>query len=281
MIRNPAITAKCAGGTLNPVNVAASVRQRLLSRARDLQSVLKRTTLVLNMRTHDRARPVEVLFGKYRLRALSLLLLHPEESFYVREIARLTGTSAGSLHRELKTLTEVGVLMRTELGNQVRYQADRSCPIFEDLAAIARKTTGLADVLREALVPLATDIDLAFVFGSVAQGVERTVSDVDVLVIGDASFAAVVAALNDTSEQLRREANPVVMTTGEFVAKYRSGDRFVTRIVSEPKLFFIGDADEFGELVENRPAQGASRQRRGDPATPRRGAAQPGRRKRR
>jgi hypothetical protein len=82
-------------------------------------SVLKITTLVLDMRTpkrRSRERPVDVLFGEYRRRILSLLLLHPEESFYVREIARLTGTPAGSLHRELKTLTSVGLLIRSAAG---------------------------------------------------------------------------------------------------------------------------------------------------------------------
>jgi predicted nucleotidyltransferase len=231
------------------------------------------------MRTASRfPGPVEVLFGKYRRQILGLLLLHPDESFYVREIARLTGTPAGSLHRELRTLTAADLLTRTQSGNQVRYQAHRACPIFEDLAAIFRKTTGLADVLREALVPLAHDIDLAFVFGSVAQGRDREVSDVDVMVVGEAPFPSVVEALSRTRESLRREVNPVVMAAAAFRSKHRAGDRFVTRIVREPKLFLLGGARELGELVEDRPTQGASAGRGGNQATPRRGAKKSGRR---
>lgn len=210
------------------------------------------------MRTTDQfAGPVEVLFGKYRRQILGLLLLHPDESFYVREIARLTETPAGSLHRELSTLSAAGLLTRTQSGNQVRYQADRACPIFDDMAAVFRKTTGLADVLHEVLRPLAPDIDLAFVFGSVAQGKERGSSDVDVLVVGVASFTSVVEALTDSRERLRREANPVVMTAAAFRTKYGHGDRFVSRVVREPKLFLFGDAGELAELVEDRPARSA------------------------
>lgn len=92
---------------------------------------------------------IDVLFGAYRRQILGLLLLRPDETLYVREIARLTGGSAGSLHHELKLLTESGLLLRTTAGNQVRYQANLDCPIFDDLAGIFRKTAGLADVLRE------------------------------------------------------------------------------------------------------------------------------------
>ena len=190
---------------------------------------------------------VEVLFGAYRRQILALLLLHPDESFYVREIARVTGVPAGSLHRELKLLGDAGLLQRSVSGNQVRYQVDRDNPIQEELAGIFRKTAGLADVLRNALAPLAGKIRLAFIFGSVAQGRERSTSDVDVLVVGSASFAAVVGALSPAGERLRRAVNPVVMTRAAFESKRAGADRFVARIVREPKIILIGDAGELAE----------------------------------
>jgi predicted nucleotidyltransferase len=197
---------------------------------------------------------VDVLFGAYRRQIFGLLLLRPDESFYVREIARLTGVPAGSLHRELKLLTDSGLLRRTVFGNQVRYQVDRMCPIQEELAGILRKTTGLADVLREALSPLATKIRVALVFGSVAQGKERATSDVDVLVVGSASFSAVVEVLNKAAQQLKREVNPVVMTKAMFASKVAERDRFASRLAREPKIFLLGDASEFRELAQDRAA---------------------------
>lgn len=202
----------------------------------------------------SRPQLVETLFGAYRRQILGLLLLRPDETFYVREIARLTGVSAGSLHRELKLLTDVGLLLRTTVGNQVRYQANRDCPIHVELAGIFRKTAGLADVLRELLVPLQNRISLALVFGSVAQGKARSTSDIDLLVIGSASFAGVVEACHAGTARLGREVNPVVMTKAAFRTKHRQGDRFVSRIETEPKIFLIGDASEFGKLAEDRPA---------------------------
>ena len=209
------------------------------------------------MRTHKAAplpQLVEVLFGAYRRQILALLLLRADESFYVREIARLTGVPAGSLHRELKLLAESGLLLRTTAGNQVRYQAARDCPIFEELAGIFRKTAGLADVLRELLVPLQKKIALAFVFGSVAQGKAQSTSDIDLLVVGSVSFAKVVEACHAGSARLGREVNPVVMTKIAFRAKLQQGNRFIARVAREPKIFVIGDAGEFAKLAEDRPA---------------------------
>lgn len=197
---------------------------------------------------------VDVLFGVYRRQILALLLLRPDESFYVREISRLTGVPAGSLHRELRLLSDAGLLERSLAGNQVRYRVDRSCPIHEELAGILRKTTGLADVLREALAPLRRKVRVALIFGSVAQGKERVGSDIDVLVVGPISFASVVQAFNRAAKRLRRDVNPVVMSKAAFSRKLRGQDRFISRVAREPKILLLGDASEFKQLTENRAA---------------------------
>jgi len=197
-------------------------------------------------------RLVELLFGAYRRRILGLLLLHPEQSFYVREIMRLAGVPSGSLHRELTALAAAGLLTRSVSGSQVRYQADPSCPLFEELAGIFRKTTGLADVLREALDPLGGSVRAAFVFGSVAQGKERGTSDVDLMVLGSVRFERLVEVLMPAGERLRREINPVLMTPQEFRDQLRASDRFVSRVAREPKLFIKGDAGEFDEPAQDR-----------------------------
>ena len=183
----------------------------------------------------------------YRRQVLSLLLLHPERSLHVREIARLTGTTAGTLNKELTRLHEAGLLDRERVGNQVQYSANRSHPIYSELAAILRKTVGLADVLIEALTPFAHDIDVAFVFGSIARGTENTGSDVDLLIIGDAEFGSVVDALHPAQQQLGREINPKVFRRSEWNGKLRSKDSFVSEIIRQPKIFLIGTEDELAK----------------------------------
>ena len=171
----------------------------------------------------------------------------PDERYHVRELARMTGISAGSIHRELKSMAGAGLLIRTQVGNQVFYQADRSCPIFDELASIFRKTTGLATLIGENLGAISGRIDTALVFGSMVSGRQSSDSDVDVLVLGDVTLIDVVTALSSVGQELRREINPVVMTKEDFSALLFDNDRFACRIVEEPKLFIIGDASEFGK----------------------------------
>ena len=49
------------------------------------------------------------------------------------------------------------------------YQANPDCPIFAELKGLMIKTTGVAEVLRAALAPLAAQIRVAFIYGSVAK----------------------------------------------------------------------------------------------------------------
>jgi predicted nucleotidyltransferase len=194
------------------------------------------------------------MFSPYRRQVLATLFLRPDEQFHVRELGRLTGVSAGSLHRELRAMAESGLLLREKVGNQVFYQANGDGPIFEELAAIFRKTVGLTSLLETALSDIGDGIDLSFVFGSMASGRQSAGSDLDICVVGEVSILEVVKALSSVQETLRREINPVVMTKKKFLSLLKKGDRFVTRMLTEPKLFITADKDEFAKLTKNRTA---------------------------
>ena len=200
-------------------------------------------------------QPIDLMFGTYRRQLLATLLLRPDERFHVRELGRMTGLSPGSIHRELKILAESGLLRQKRVGNQVLYQSNPDCPVFEELASIFRKTAGLADLLRDALREYAEKIDTAFVFGSMATGRQIPSSDVDVMVLGDVQLIDVVKALSSLSETLGREINPVVMTTDDFVADLAKKKRFAARTMDERKVFVIGSEREFAELIQDQSAR--------------------------
>lgn len=194
------------------------------------------------------------LLGNSRSAVLAALLLHPETSLHVRELARVSGTSPGSLHRELRALAELGLVLREEVGRQVNYRANTSCPVFEDLAGLLRKTVGVADVLRSAMMPIADVIDFAFVYGSVAAGEETARSDVDVMVLGQAGFGAVAQALASTHGIVRREVNATVMKAVDFKRKCKAGEGFALSVWRGPRIWLIGNEDDLAKLVEDRPA---------------------------
>lgn len=200
-----------------------------------------------------------LLFGAYRRAVLALLLLRPEQSLHVREIARATGKAPGTLVRELNALANAGVLERKRVGNQVQFRANPACPIFEDLRTILKKTVGVADVLREALAPLGGRIRAAFVYGSIARGDERAGSDLDLMIVGEVRFAGVVAALAPAQEILRREVNPNVYPALEFRKKLAAGEPFLKRVLAEKKIFIVGGEADLGQFAAHRKAQGPRR----------------------
>lgn len=197
---------------------------------------------------------MDLLFPATRQRALAVLLLQPETDFHLRELARLTGSHAGTLARELDKLTQTGLLLRGEQGNQVRYQVNTRHPLFGDLAALFRKTHGVVPALREALAPLDAQIRLALVFGSVARGTPSPGSDVDLLVLGSVGFVELVQALYPLHAALGREVNAVLYTPEEFAGRVRSGDAFARDVLAKPQLFVKGDAHELAELAGDRAA---------------------------
>ena len=90
-----------------------------------------------------------LLFGAYRHRVLSLLFLRPGDGFHVRMISRLTGVPAGSLHRELRQLSDAGLLSAERIGNQIHYSANEASPVFEELAGMLEKTAGAPPTLED------------------------------------------------------------------------------------------------------------------------------------
>ncbi|MEO8159540.1 MAG: MarR family transcriptional regulator [Betaproteobacteria bacterium] len=191
----------------------------------------------------------DLLFPTYRRRILGLLLLHPELSLHVREIARRTGLAAATLSRELTRLAEVGLLTREARGNQVAYRADLTCPIHADIANVLRKTAGLADVVADALLPLTEKIQVAFIFGSQASGATNAGSDIDLLVIGDAAFKEIVRAVYEAQASLGRDINPKVFSRSEWQAKHKAKDVFVRDVIAKPKIFLTGNADDLAKLA--------------------------------
>lgn len=194
------------------------------------------------------------LLGQTRSSVLGALLLHPESSLHVRELARLTGASPGSLHRDLRAMADLGLLLRQEVGRQVHYKANRASPIFEELAGLLRKTAGLVDLLREALAPLADRIECAFVYGSMARGEDHATSDVDVMLVGDIEYPDAMVALGPLDARLRRDVNPTICTRSELLARVAKENAFASRVLAGPKLWLYGGEQDLAVAVARDPS---------------------------
>jgi predicted nucleotidyltransferase len=191
----------------------------------------------------------ELFSNKVLAELLTLFMLHPAESFHQRQIASLLQRSRSPIQSNLKRLEDLKIITSAADGNRVRYQCNRSSPIFNELRRIVLKTFGFADVLKEGLADLRGEIETAFIFGSVAKGADDSQSDLDLLVIGTVTTKEVVLALKKLSRFLQREINSSVYSKEEFREKYLKGNHFVRSVVKSEKIYLTGSDETLKAIV--------------------------------
>ena len=186
----------------------------------------------------------DALFTKSQQKIMGLLFGKPDTTLYLNEIVRLAGMGKGAIIRELGKMTAAGLLTVKRIGNQNHYQANPSCPVYNDLIAITRKTFGIADVLRQALEPAKEAIEFAFIYGSIATGRDTATSDIDLMVIGnDLAYADMMTLLIPAEKELQRPINPSIYSPQEFQKKLQQENSFLTRVLQQEKIIILGSED--------------------------------------
>ena len=197
-------------------------------------------------RGDSRTGLADALFTPVQQRVLGLLFGQPDRRFQGAELIRLADAGTGASHRLLVRLASCGLVRVEAMGRQKFYQANSAAPIHQELVALVRKTVGLREPLREALMPLADDIELAFVFGSVAAGQDGAGSDIDLMVVAHSlDYTTLFEALQPAEQALDRPVNPNIISPGEWTSKRRQKDGFIARVAARPRLLVIGE-DENG-----------------------------------
>ncbi len=192
------------------------------------------------MKTDESRTLNELLTSTTRARLLTILLTHPSQEYYLRELHRKSGQSLRAVQHELARLERIGLVVTRRQGRQKYYRANERHPLFADLKRIVYKTAGLGDALREALSDVA-GAAAAFLYGSVAKGDERAASDVDLMVIGTPDPEHLHRVLQKAEEQLGREISLVTMGLDEWRQRRAAGDGFVAELMRSRKIFLVGD----------------------------------------
>lgn len=186
----------------------------------------------------------DALFTKTQQRVLGALFGQPDRSFYARELIALTGAGSGAVQRELARLERSRLVLSERRGAQKHYRANPASPLFGELGAIAHKTFALAEPLRQALAPLASQIRAAFVFGSVAKREDTARSDIDLMVVSESlGIAELIEVLFPIEPKLGRPVNPITLTSAEYTQRRKDGS-FVHRVSEQPKLWILGGEDD-------------------------------------
>jgi len=186
----------------------------------------------------------KLLGSKVRAKVIGWLFTHPDERYYVRQLASLVNEDSTNVSRELSKLEALGVVAGQREGRQKHYQANCNLPIFDELRSIAVKTVGLVDVLSNALADYGSKITLAIVYGSVAQGTHTAKSDVDFIIVGDLDAVSLHRTIAEVETKLKRPVNYSLFSPEEFRAERNNADSFLSSVLAGPIILITGTADE-------------------------------------
>ena len=196
---------------------------------------------------------IEHIFPKVRSELLRLLFTNPEQTLHLRDLARLSGLAVGTVQREIASLRDADLVTDRLNSNRLYFRANTAHPIFPELQSIARKTMGLAPQLADALAGL-DGIELAFVYGSYADGTAGADSDIDLFVIGSVGLRKLSPRLCGIAETMHREINPSVMSLASYQEKLSSADAYLRNVTKGNKLWIVDSDDELAAMAQKRVA---------------------------
>lgn len=185
---------------------------------------------------------LDALFPATRQRVLGLLFGQPQRAFAMRELIGLAKAGSGAVQREVERLSASG-LVAIE-GEPRRIRANPDSALFGELTAIFAKTGGVVGELQRVLSPMASQIYLAILYGSVAKANDRATSDIDVLIVTDAlTLEDVFAALEPAEQRLGRAVNPTLYTAAEYHRRRKAKHPFLTKVLAGKHVVLLGSED--------------------------------------
>ena len=190
----------------------------------------------------------KLLGSQARAEILKNLFTQEHKSIHLRELSRLSGLSAPVLQRELRQLEALGIVTIQKDGNRVKFSANGDNLLYPLLCELVLKTEGPAGILKDAFAD--SPAIFVFIFGSTANGTAHAGSDIDLFVIGDCGLRDVTKRIHAAAGKIGQEINPYVISQNDFTERLHKQDHFLNEIISTPKIFLKGDADEFARLAE-------------------------------
>ena len=182
----------------------------------------------------------DALFTKVQQRVLGILYGLPDQTFYQNEIIRHADMGKGVVVRELEKLRAAGLVLKSQRGNQIHFQANPQSIVFDDLNRIISRTIRSESLIKAAIVKISGFLYQAFIYGAFAEGSEKPGEDINVLLVSDrltpggaeSAFATVEAALG-------RKINLTILSRKEYAERITRKRSFISQVMEQPKLWLM------------------------------------------
>ena len=180
---------------------------------------------------------------------LRLFFTNPGTESYIQEIGRILGKKPGVFQRTLYNLERSGILASQYRANARYFRVNEGHPLFEEIKSIIAKTVGLIGSLKE-ILRNAGSIDFAFIYGSFAKASENPLSDIDLMIVGSPDESVLLRRLSELEHSLKREINYRIYSSIDCVRDIQRAEPFLLNILSDRKIFLIGEENELRKMAE-------------------------------
>jgi predicted nucleotidyltransferase len=174
-----------------------------------------------------------------QMRLLALLLLQPERSWTLTQLAEAVDAPPSSVHRELGRAEAAGILRRDATARPHLFSAAVDDAFHEPLATLLSRSVGVELQLREALDR--PDVHAAAIYGSWVTGARRPDSDIDVLVVGDAELGSLRKLVRPIGKSAGRNIDITALGGDEFRSLVAEHSSFTRRVMEAPMTLLVGD----------------------------------------
>ena len=186
-----------------------------------------------------------LLITKSRIRQdlLILFFTNPSQRYYLRELQRMLGYSAGSIRRELLRFQKDNLFTTQRVGNLLYYRLNTTHPLFKELKSIVSKTVGVEGSLKKALSSV-KKIKTAFIYGSFASKKQKADSDIDLMIIGNPDVSSLNEKISGLEKKLEREITITTYSRDEYKNKRKMKSVFILDLLKNPKIMLVGSEDD-------------------------------------
>ena len=191
---------------------------------------------------------IKITKSKLRRALFQLYFADPEKKYYLRELERIIHFPVQNIRQELLLLKKIGIFKSEKQGNLMYYFLNKEFLLYEELKSIIFKTIGVNGALKKELKKI-KGIKQAFIFGSFAKNKEDSLSDIDLMIIGDIDEDLLISKISKLEDVLRREINYNIFSAKDFKDGLKKKEVFLEEIMANPKIFIIGNQNDLEKIL--------------------------------
>lgn len=194
-----------------------------------------------------------------RVQILKLFLLHPDQKYYLRQIARDLKLQINSVNRELKNLEEFGLLIISTNGDDVKrdssllkinkkfykqnkkkiyYQVNKNFILFEEIKILIIKAQVLYE---EKFIDKLKKIGKFKFLALTGFFVNNQNSLTDLLIVGKTNKTKLFKIIQNLEKELNKSINFTLMDVNEFKYRKNITDVFLYNILEGKKIVVIDE----------------------------------------